>query len=197
MALDSNPDALALKSAISVLQLQQRNATADIQNLQQIKERALEDPDSFAKALVYGNVKTKSDLLFAPSQDDDNDDNEDEGDTLNTNSFTTAGTQKIPAKDSHTSELKNWPALPTPQNIVRCPPINWNQYAVVGESLDKMHADQQARPSDGMPQRLGPDRQLSYGGEGQRRQFDMGVAAPYMPGRDKIEKMGTRKGGKR
>jgi hypothetical protein len=82
------------------------------------------------------------------------------------------------------------------QNVVRCPPINWNQYAVVGESLDKIHKDQLERPSEGVPQRVGVDGQLVAGGEGQRREF-LGVAAPYQPGRDKIEKMSTRKGGKR
>jgi len=79
---------------------------------------------------------------------------------------------------------------------VRCPPINWNQYAVVGESLDKIHKDLLERPSEGVPQRIGADGQLVPGGEGQRREF-LGVAAPYQPGRDKIEKMSTRKGGKR
>lgn len=177
MAFDENPDALALRSAISILQLQARNATADIQSLQSIKERAVKDPEGFVRAVAAGDVKGKGDSLFAPSQDE----NEDEGIQ-----------QERVDKDG-----KTWPKLPTPQSVVRCPPINWSQYAVVGESLDKLHADQQARPTEGMPQRIGPDGQLSYGGDGQRRPADLGVAAPYQFGRDKIEKMGTRKGGKR
>jgi hypothetical protein len=171
-----------LKSAISILQMQARNATADIQSLQAIKERAIRDPEEFARAIAAGDVKRKGDSLFNPPQDDvDMDDEEDEG----------------IQREQMGKEGKTWPKLPTPQNVVRCPPINWNQYAVVGESLDKLHADQQARPTEGMPQRLGADGQLSYGGDGQRRPADLGVAAPYQLGRDKIEKMSTRKGGKR
>jgi hypothetical protein len=124
-------------------------------------------------------VKSNYGSLFEPSQNDDEDDDDE------------------PQETEEKTGPKAWPKLPTPQNIVRCPPINWNQYAVVGESLDKLHADQQARPLEGMPQRFGADGQLSYGGDGQRRQADLGVAAPYQPGRDKMEKIGTRKGGKR
>ena len=145
----------------------------------------MKDPDEFAEALVAGEVKNKGDTLFSPSRDDedmDEDEDEDEGE---------------PDHDRTAKEVKTWPKLPTPQNVVRCPPINWNQYAVVGESLDKLHADQQARATEGMPQRLGADGQLSYGGDGPRRAANIGVAAPYDFGRDRIEKMSTRKGGKR
>jgi hypothetical protein len=163
--------------------MQARNATKDIQALQAIKERAMKDPEGFARAVATGEVQGKGDALFAPSQDDDDMDDDDE---------------EVPEERlDKEKEEKAWPKLPTPQNVVRCPPINWNQYAVVGESLDKLHADQQARPTEGMPQRLGPDGSLSFGGDGQRRPADLGVAAPYQFGRDKIEKMSTRKGGKR
>lgn len=173
---------MALKSAISILQLQARNATQDIRSLQAIKERAKEDPEGFARAVAMGKVKGKGDALFAPSQDDEDKDKDEDGEI---------------EQEKEDKDRKAWPKLPTLQNVVRCPPINWNQYAVVGESLDKLHADQQARPTEGMPQKLGPDGQLSYGGDGPRRNADLGVAAPYQVGRDKIEKMSTRKGGKR
>lgn len=68
---------------------------------------------------------------------------------------------------------------------------------MVGESLEKLHRDQVERPSEGVPQRVASDGSLVAGGEGHRRQGDLGIAAPYQPGRDKIEKVGTRKGGKR
>ncbi|KAG0648047.1 hypothetical protein D0Z07_5717 [Hyphodiscus hymeniophilus] len=182
IAFDDNPDALALKSAISILQIQAKKATADIQSLRAIKEQAMKDPEGFTQALVAGEIKKREDSLFAPSgEDEDMDEDEDEQ----------------PIQSSEVKGRKTLPKLPTPQNVVRCPPINWNQYAVVGESLDKMHADQQSRPTEGRPQRLGPDGQLSYGGDGQRRHANLGVAAPYDYGRDKIEKMSTRKGGKR
>ena len=160
--------------------MQARNATADMQSLQAIKERAIRDPEDFARAIAAGDVKGKGDSLFNPSQDDeDDDDDEDE------------------SVEQVQKDGKTWPKLPTPQNVVRCPPINWNQYSVVGESLDKLHADQLARPTEGMPQRFGADGQLSYGGDGQRRPADLGVASPYQLGRDKVDKMSTRKAGKR
>lgn len=184
---EENPDALALKSAISILQMQARNATRDIQSLQRIKERAIGDPEGFREALGNGGLKTKGDDLFTGDGEDSDDEMEE------------AERDNLKRRRSLQNEQgkPNWEKLPAPQNVVRCPPINWNQYAVVGESLDKLHQDQVARPTEGMPQRLGPDGQFLFGGEVVRRQNDLGVAAPYLPGRDRIEKMGTRKGGKR
>lgn len=176
ITLDQNPDAIALRSAIAILQLQARNATADIQTLQRIKERAVADPETFAHALASGEVKTRSDPLFAPQREED-----EEGDE-----------EMQGAEDA-----KGWETIPRAQKVVRCPPINWSQYAVVGESLDKLHKDQQARPTEGTPQILQPDGSLTMGSDGLRRREDLGVAAQYQPGRDKIDRMGTRKGGKR
>lgn len=90
-------------------------------------------------------------------------------------------------------EKAPWSKLPKPQTVVRCPPINWAQYGVVGESLDKLHAEQIAAPTLGAPVVLGPggtyefkagDAQISS--EPGRR--IPGIAAPYAPGKDKIEK---------
>ncbi len=182
IAFDHNPDALALKSAISILQIQARNATNDIQKLQRIKERALDNPEAFAKAVANGELKSKPDPLFNPSKDSDDDEDDDDD-------------EEAEGKGAKMDvDGKTWEKLPTPQNVVRCPPINWNQYAVVGESLDKLHKDQIARPSEGMPQKVGPDGQLVFGGDSKRREADLGVAAPYQPGRDKIEKTSTKKG---
>jgi hypothetical protein len=167
---------------MSILQMQQRKAVEDMQKLKRNKERALQDPEAFVKALAAGQIKTEADPLFHPdaNSDDDNNDNEDEG---------------LPAEQK--KDDMAWETLPTPQTIVRMPAINWSQYGVIGESLDKIHADQLSRPVEGMPQRVGQDGQLIPGGEGSRRQTDLGIAAPYQPGKDKIEKMSTRKGGKR
>ncbi|KAI2640501.1 hypothetical protein GGS26DRAFT_163127 [Hypomontagnella submonticulosa] len=82
---------------------------------------------------------------------------------------------------------KPWAKLPKPQNVVRCPPINWSQYAVVGESLDKLHAEQVARPSQGVPATLAPDGRYEFKGEGKQEKL-VGIAAPYMPGKDRLDK---------
>ncbi|RFU30046.1 hypothetical protein B7463_g6281, partial [Scytalidium lignicola] len=194
IAFGSNPDALALKSAISILQIQQRKAVGDIQNLQRIKERAMEDPEGFAKALAAGKVKIRSDPLFAPSGMDEEEDEDGEDGEAYSNGNEDA---RIPGTSTARTEdtAAAWPVIPTPQNVVRCPPINWTQYAVVGDSLDKLHADQQARPTDGVPAKPGPDGSLLVFGEGPRRLSEVVVAAPYTPGKDRIEK--SKKGGKR
>lgn len=81
-----------------------------------------------------------------------------------------------------------WAKLPKPQSIVRCPPINWSNYAVVGESLDKLHNEQLARPTQGTPAVVAPDGRYEFkGGDGKQEKL-IGIAAPYMPGRDRLEK---------
>ena len=144
--LDENPDALALRSAIAVLQMQKRRAEGDIVGLQRAKEAAMSDPEGFVKDLGEGRVRSGGEGG--------------EGD-------------------------KPWSELPARQDVVRCPPINWAQYAVVGESLDKLHAEQKRSPDLGVPATLGPGGTYEFKGEGEKREL-LGVAAPYTPGRDKI-----------
>ncbi|KAK4176294.1 hypothetical protein QBC36DRAFT_352756 [Triangularia setosa] len=193
---DSNPDVLALKSAISILQLQRQRAQADIQSLHKAKLSALSDPAAFVADLTSGKVGQKEEGLFggsAPSDsgDDDDDDDDDEE------------TKKQKDKE----EEPAWRKLPKPQTVVRCPPINWNQYAVVGESLDKLHAEQRKAPMPGVPVVMTGTSQGTFeftaGAGGQstagligsnQPQKLVGIAAPYAPGRDKIEK---KRGGKR
>ncbi|KAL7944815.1 hypothetical protein V8C42DRAFT_353620 [Trichoderma barbatum] len=149
---DSNPDVIALKSAIAVLQMQKMRATADIQALSQIKDDAVEHPDEFARDLVQGKVGQGA-------QPDD-------------------------------GNARAWVAQPIPkaQDVVRCPPINWSQYAVVGESLDKLHAEQVSRPTQGTPATIGAGGMYQFkGGDGKQEEYP-GVAAPYAPLKDKIEK---------
>lgn len=149
--------------------MQARNATTDIQTLQKVKERAVADPEAFTNALVKGELGKEGSSVPLYTDDDEDDEEED-------------------VKMDVDAKNKKWPILPKPQNIVRTPPINWTQYAVVGDSLDKLHADQVARPSEGKPQKLGPDGVLVFGGDGFKRAVDFGVAAPFSPMRDRLDK---------
>ncbi|KAF9879881.1 hypothetical protein CkaCkLH20_02692 [Colletotrichum karsti] len=188
---DSNPDVLALKSAISILQMQQKKATADIQALSQAKNAAVDDPSAFLADLGTGKVHTQGDKLFLDEDSDSDDEMEgNEGKSASgVKEESAAGQGKAP-------EPRPWESLPKPQNVLRCPPINWSQYAVVGDSLDKLHADQISRPSQGTPATLGPSGTYEFTGVpgGNQKPF-IGVAAPYNPGRDRIDKKS--KGGKR
>ncbi|KAK4128394.1 hypothetical protein N657DRAFT_638863 [Parathielavia appendiculata] len=247
---DSNPDVLALKSAISILQLQRARATADLQSLRRAKEAALANPEAFAADLAAGNVRVEGDPLFSPrtraggvtgdhfasdssstTTSDDDDDGEAEAEEPETEAPTDNSTtraeqspehrapkQKPKPKPKHRQKGKHtssppappWQTLPKPQSIVRCPPINWAQYGVVGESLDKLHSEQLAAPIPGTPMILGPGGTYDPsatgaagggGGRGGGAQVGeqprrlVGIAAPYNPLRDKVEKKG--KGGKR
>lgn len=97
---------------------------------------------------------------------------------------------------SSSSSSNNLPAIAPPwaakfpekQNIYRCPPINWSQYAVEGEALDKLHYEQQTRPTLGTPAMLGANGTYEFTGVANAddgRKVD-GIAAPFDPFRDKL-----------
>ncbi|TQS39211.1 hypothetical protein Golomagni_00267 [Golovinomyces magnicellulatus] len=182
---NENIDVLALKSTISILQLQKATATRDIKTLQRIKIRALQNPQEFARALISGEIKTRSDPLFHPGSNFDQCDQDVSSNSIDQNDH------QFPRPITG-----SWEKLPAPQNIVRAPPINFAQYAVVPDSLDKLHSDQISRPSEGIPRHIGPEGDYIDMGEGNRRECDMGVAAPYQPSRDKIANTSLRKNGK-
>lgn len=171
---DSNPDAAALRAAISVLQLQQQKSRRDIQTLEQLKKAAVKNPEGFTRAMRNG------DLNPAPLPDNPlaatlagNDDSEDDMASIKQESASA-----VPGSDSTkgTSDVESvkeveFPTIPGPQNIVRCPPINWSKYHIIGEPLDRMHEEQRRRPDLGGPWRE-PPREAH-------------VAAPYSPWHDR------------
>jgi hypothetical protein len=219
ISFDSNPDVIAIRAAMSVLQIQRQKAIADMQALQQIKERAMANPTEFATALASGQIITKTDSLFpvlGPKGRDNVDagdsDDDDDGDgttifpedarprdsTLRASDMVQPGAGSDKGKSPSKKGKDTWPEFPKPQNVIRTPPINWAQYAVVGESLDKLHADQVARPNGGLPAKVGPNGEAVPLESPGKKYEALGVATPYVPGRDRIEKPGsTKKGSKR
>ena len=149
---EDNVDATALKATISVLQIQKAKAEQDIQTLKQLKNDAARDPDFFTQQLLAGNLST----LSSPSN------------PLEA-SFEGIGDNENGGISGSASPIQK---IPRPQEVVRCPPINWAKYHVVGDSLDKMHEEQRRRPT----------ASLSYS-EPPRGHV---VAAPYSPFVDKI-----------
>ncbi|KAI0459414.1 hypothetical protein F5B21DRAFT_300806 [Xylaria acuta] len=212
---DGNPDVLALKSAISILQMQRRKAERDMAALDRVKTAALADPGAFVRDLTAGRVRVEGEGLFVGSvkdedEDEDGDsssDSDSEGDrskdggeeTKHIKSDAPVQPQPQPQRpieekpnikadpDAETPGPPPWTQIPKPQNVVRCPPINWSQYAVVGESLDKLHNEQVRRPAQGTPATLTPEGRFEFkGGDGKQERY-IGVAAPYAPGKDKID----------
>ncbi|KAI1096241.1 hypothetical protein F5B19DRAFT_226662 [Rostrohypoxylon terebratum] len=215
---DTNPDVLALKSAISVLQLQRRKAEADITALARVKSAAMADPGAFVQDLMSGRVGMEE-----PSRASSDDDSESDSEMADANANADMDVDENPlsasangnanASTSEQHPLPNppttpfikfesptptkstpkpqpppWTKLPKPQNVVRCPPINWSQYAVVGESLDKLHAEQLRRPTQGVPAALGADGRYEFSATPGRQERYVGIAAPYAPGKDRIDR---------
>ncbi|KAI1459000.1 hypothetical protein F4805DRAFT_422298 [Annulohypoxylon moriforme] len=210
---DTNPDVLALKSAISVLQLQRRKAETDIASLSRVKTAALAEPEAFVSDLMEGRVGMEG--VGQMSSDSDSDSDEDMEDAgaeggaagqhapsgastsdqtgikpepgVKPDPSTTTTTPAAPFQKPK-PQARPWAKLPKPQNIVRCPPINWSQYAVVGESLDKLHAEQVSRPTQGVPAVVAADGRYEFSGVTGRQERLAGVAAPYAPGKDRIDR---------
>jgi hypothetical protein len=228
--LHSNPDVLALKSAISILQIQRRKAERDMVTLNHVRSAALAEPEAFVQDLTAGRVRVEGErLLVGGVRDEDSDsdsdsdgesksdgdndgDKEKEKDSImsdNNNEEKQIKSDGSAQTESHpqsqpTTEIKYnvktdpqpWTSIPKPQNIVRCPPINWSQYAVVGESLDKLHNEQVLRPAQGTPAVLTSEGHFEFkggdgGGVGKQERY-IGVAAPYTPGKDKIDRKAKR-----
>ncbi|KAL2860950.1 uncharacterized protein BJX67DRAFT_391711 [Aspergillus lucknowensis] len=159
-----NPDAIALRSAISILQLQKQQGLRDIQTLERMKEAAAQYPEKFARELAEGKLSRKDQGGFIDFSHE-----EEENETGS------------PAEGQKSDGLGT---LPTPQNVVRMPPINWAKYQIVGESLDKMHEEEQRRPSLGEPRR----------DELAQRAPEYTLASPYRPLVDKLESPTKAKG---
>jgi len=196
-----NPDAIALRAAISLLQIQREKSKRDLRTLETLKGRALAEPASFVEELKAGRLKgdEKEGDLLSPTLVDALKDVEanNRRDTLDSGAQEIHDSQEedqqvsdSPASPASSAPPK-FPQLPSPQNIVRCPPIEWAKYHVVGESLDKLHDEQVRRPTPG---------------DVTRNQTPAGrppvhvVASPYSPFNDKLadpHPMQTRRGSKK
>ena len=153
-----NPDAIALRSAISVLQVQRQRTVRDLQMLDRQKVVAAANPEKFAHELASGNLKSASSQWILGKE----------------------ATESLRPPTDHskdgsiTQEGTTFGIIPAPQNIVRCPPVNWAKYHVIGEALDNLHQEQRSRPTLGDPQR-------EYETP---REPEHVIAAPYRPWAD-------------
>ncbi|KIX05281.1 uncharacterized protein Z518_06153 [Rhinocladiella mackenziei CBS 650.93] len=152
VSLDDNPDAMALRATLSILQLQRNQALQDMRELNKMKQAALEDPERFVRDLQEGKLNQSprkgvevDDV--APGADDNN------------------------AKDA-----SKFGQFPSAQNVVRCPPVEWAKYHIVGEPLDRIHEQQQQYP--------GLTEEMS---NGSHRPRPHAIAAPFSPFVDKLE----------
>lgn len=136
-----------------------------------MKKDAVADPQAFAQAVQDGRIKTASSGALIVGRDSDIQTGEEAED------------EDMDDGEEHQqpSKVTN---IPGPQNVVRCPPINWAKYHVVGESLDILHEEQRNRPSQGQVRRDGE-------GVGTRAPEAV-IAAPYSPFTDSLGDEGVR-----
>ena len=154
----TNPDVIALRSALSVLQLQRLRSIQDVQTLSRQKGLALADPEAFAKDLAEGHIRSTAPRDSLEIFDDASAVSEDE---------------RL-SKAFKESDKETFGNIPAPQNIVRCPPVNWNKYHVIGSVLDQLHEQQRRQPASGEAQRDTYTAAPHF------------VAASYNPWRDNI-----------
>ncbi|KEF58435.1 uncharacterized protein A1O9_06361 [Exophiala aquamarina CBS 119918] len=122
LSLDENPDAIALRAALSILQIQRQQALRDMRDLDKMKEAALNDPEQFVKDLEHGKLSHSSRTGI------ENPDS--------------ASPEIVP---SHQDPSK-FGTFPAAQSVVRAPPVEWAKYHIVGEPLDRLHEVQQHYP---------------------------------------------------
>jgi hypothetical protein len=185
---EDSADAVALRAAISSLQFQKQKAQSDLQTLDALKKQALAEPQRYRRELVAGRLKEQRpdfgsirDVLDAPEEEGDDDDEVVLG-AREEHELPTSRTGLQPGEqaarhDSTAQQGKDTDAsfsrIPGPQNIVRMPPVNWDKYHIVGESLDALHEQQRKWPGS-LP-----------GGDNRGREHS--VAAPYSPFYDTLD----------
>ncbi|EXJ57761.1 uncharacterized protein A1O5_12319 [Cladophialophora psammophila CBS 110553] len=121
VSLDDNPDAMALRATLSILQIQRQQALRDMQELDKMKRAALEDPEQFVKDLQTGKLSRPPSGI--------------EVDEL----------EPVLAEDKET-DVSKFGHFPKAQNVVRTPPVEWAKYRIAGEPLDRIHKIQQKYP---------------------------------------------------
>ncbi|KAF2467538.1 uncharacterized protein BDR25DRAFT_63474 [Lindgomyces ingoldianus] len=171
-----NPDAIALRSAISLLQLQREKSKQDLRTLEDLKSAAVSDPHRFVR-LIQSQREHHSKLgadILTPT-------------LSNISGSSLAGSNVVDGepqlgdgrKDSASIEslgprgdsAAQLPSIPQPQNIIRCPPVNWAKYHIAGEPLDRLHDEQRQYPNMREPPRT------QYG----TKVPPHALAAPYSP----------------
>lgn len=175
-----NSDAIALRSALSILQIQRQQSLRDLKTLDRQKHEAVADSETFANNILSGKIRSASNEgILGQSQ----------GVRQAWDQHQSANGGSQTDQNSHEGgRPSSFDTIPTPQNIVRCPPVNWAKYHIVGEALDKLHEEQQSHPTPGQP-RTEQDA---------IRPPEHVIAAPYRPWADKLPEssMRTRSGTK-
>lgn len=164
-----------------------------MQTLEKQKEAAIANPEAFARDIASGKIRARGMRgILGPVgevggvQDGLNGLGSGHQGELGTGPADDAGNGRAmddsgDESDKPTTEISRaFGEIPSEQNVVRMPPINWTKYHIVGESLNKLHEEQRSRPVAGQPLR---DEDLKP----KQRAPEHVIASPYDPWRDKLE----------
>lgn len=119
----TNADSIALRSTLRLLMLQKERAKRDIVVLEEMREQALKDPVAFVEFVQ----RQKRERAAGRKGDFD----------------------KTESTAKHNPFYNK--EIPKPQELYRCPPIEWSQYGILGAPLDHIHERQVRRPSPSRP----------------------------------------------
>ncbi|KAA8909004.1 hypothetical protein FN846DRAFT_757323, partial [Sphaerosporella brunnea] len=122
-------DSIALRSTLRLLMLQRDRAKRDIHTLESMREDALREPLEFVEFIQ--SQKRRPAAAVA------------------------GGARPSSPADGKRPNIFSGRELPKPQEIYRCPPIEWSQYRILGAPLDAMHEKQRRRASPSRPQQSG------------------------------------------
>ena len=178
---------------MSILKMQRRQAEQDIVTLSKQRDAALQDPKAFAEALRRDEVKMR-DMAgtgglggFDDSEDDE--DAQDDGTEIDDDDYmsTSPASPMTPSTPLHPLG-----PIPTPQNVVRTPKINWAKYHIMSKPLEKMHRSETQNPTEGTPRTDQDLKQEISRMQGLGRQGEAVLTAAYDPWRDELAPKGER-----
>ena len=158
------PSYSPLRAAISILQLQRQQAIKDMRNLERMKQAALQEPEAFVEDLRAGKLSQPP-----PSGVDVDTDLDDDGDDMDGNG------ESRHNRELDSTSVSRFGTFPTAQNVVRCPPIEWSKYHVVGHGLDRLHEHQRRFPGS------------NYSDLQSQQSQPHVIAAPYRPFSDTLD----------
>lgn len=128
--------------------LQRERARKDIQTLEELRLKAMDQPVDFIdyiQELARGSPSNDSGTTSGSSDEE-------------------GASTKTKKKKKHYAAFAGHRDLPKPQEIFRCPPIEWEKYRVLGAPLDKLVEEQQRRPQV-VPQQMQTGGVLGVGVE--------------------------------
>ena len=217
IAESTNPDAIALRAALSALQIQRLRAADALRVLQRQRRAALAEPRRFARALGRGRIRSAEEVMgmttqvrrdavggkrvrrargaggnaadvAVTSEEGSGESEEEDEDEDGEDEEDTPGDDD----DEDGRALARFGDIPGPQAVVRCPPVNWAKYHVAGAALDRLHREQRRWPDAGQPMGAAATGVGRDGAAKEGRRAHV-LAAPYSPWRDEVPSAAARR----